>query len=497
MTIHPEEGIHWPTMITAVVAITAISIYQQLIMPNMPFLIRSYYPDIKNEDIGFYAGYMVSLFFLGQIPGSFLWGWCADRFGRRKSGILSTIGNFVLILLLGMSKNYYFSLVIRFLHGVADGLLGISKTMVADLCNDSNIAVGTGMIFVGGAIGGFLGPIIGGYLSDPEVVKPIVKLFPFLSATPYMVPFTVCGLFFLVLLILFLFVSEETMSQEEIDRMESTKRDMDDKLSALLLRSSEASFSSSEQLILLFNRHANYSSVFKNKDLILSVIAYGVCAFNQVSLDTIYPLTLMNNRAYGGFEMNAVEESWVATFGIVTQLATLVICPLWVKIHSYRVQLVSSMVLLGLVTFLEPLVSLYNQERPIIQFAVAFFAFALHVMVRCIAFNISIVLISNSTYKEFRGTALGLGQMAGGLCRFLGPFFIPTLFSWSTNVNRFPIHFGFSYYLMGFITLCAAALPCFLSSETDAGKGTVYDSVVHKEDKINYGSSSDLHGVNI
>lgn len=147
-----------------------------------------------------------------------------------------------------------------------------------------------------------------------------------------MVPFTVCGLFFLVLLILFLFVSEETMSQEEIDRMESTKRDMDvlsprsphsqDKLSALLLRSSEASFSSSEQLILLFNKHANYSSVFKNKDLILSVIAYGVCAFNQVSLDTIYPLTLMNNRAYGGFEMNAVEESWVATFGIVTQLAT-------------------------------------------------------------------------------------------------------------------------------------------------------------------------------
>ena len=74
-------------------------------------------------------------------------------------------------------------------------------------------------------------------------------------------------------------------------------------------------------------------------------------------------------------------------------------------------------------------------------------------------------------------------------------------------MNRFPIHFGFSYYvrispafdaeLMGFITLCAAALPCFLSSETDAGKGTVYDSVVHKEDKINYGSSSDLHGVNI
>ena len=53
-------------------------------------------------------------------------------------------------------------------------------------------------------------------------------------------------------------------------------------------------------------------------------------------------------------------------------------------------------------------------------------------MVRCIAFklfpssafmhSISIVLISNSTYKEFRGTALGLGQVMAGLCRFLVRF---------------------------------------------------------------------------
>lgn len=135
---------------------------------------------------------MVSLFFLGQIPGSFLWGWCADHLGRRKSMIFVTIGDFFLLLFFGLSKNYYLSLVIRFVHGVVDGLLGLSKTMVADLCNDSNIAIGTGMVFVGGAIGGFLtllllnrsflGPIIGGYLSDQTVVKPILDMFPFLRS---------------------------------------------------------------------------------------------------------------------------------------------------------------------------------------------------------------------------------------------------------------------------------------------------------------------------
>ena len=63
------------------------------------------------------------------------------------------------------------------------------------------------------------------------------------------------------------------------------------------------------------------------------------------------------------------------------------------------------------------------------QFAVAFFGFGFHVIVRSIAFkwlpwlsvthSLSIVLISNSSYKEVRGTALGLGQVIGGLCRFL------------------------------------------------------------------------------
>ena len=61
--------------------------------------------------------------------------------------------------------------------------------------------------------------------------------------------------------------------------------------------------------------------------------------------------------------------------------------------------------------------------------------------------RICVVLISNSTYKEFRASAMGIGQMFAGLFRFLGPFFLPIVFSWSTNINRFPLHFGFSYYV--------------------------------------------------
>lgn len=65
------------------------------------------------------------------------------------------------------------------------------------------------------------------------------------------------------------------------------------------------------------------------------------------------------------------------------------------------------------------------------QYAVSCLGFGIHVLMRSISFklylrrevtiSLNIVLISNSVYKEFRGTALGLGQVVAGLCRFLVP----------------------------------------------------------------------------
>lgn len=62
--------------------------------------------------------------------------------------------------------------------------------------------------------------------------------------------------------------------------------------------------------------------------------------------------------------------------------------------------------------------------------------------------SLTIVLISNSTYKEFRGIALGLGQVASGIFRFVGPSLVPALFAWSTAYNKFPINSGFSFYVL-------------------------------------------------
>lgn len=39
-----------------------------------------------------------------------------------------------------------------------------------------------------------------------------------------------------------------------------------------------------------------------------------------MSYDTIFPLLLFNKRDHGGFELDAVEESWLSTFSTLLQV---------------------------------------------------------------------------------------------------------------------------------------------------------------------------------
>lgn len=137
----------------------------------------------------------------------------------------------------------------------------------------------------------------------------------------------------MIVLFLFVFVAEESLTRETVDQSKKIRKAMrvsliinrssfQRELSSILRKSSSKSFTSYEQLLLAYDEHGKYNSMFRNRDLILAVIIYGMASLCQISFDSIYPLTLMNSRKYGGFEMNAVEEGWVATSAIVLQLTS-------------------------------------------------------------------------------------------------------------------------------------------------------------------------------
>ena len=64
-------------------------------------------------------------------------------------------GNVFCIVIFSFSTNYIASVVIRLIHGLLDGVIPIAKTIVSEISNERNIALGTSSIFVGVAIGGY------------------------------------------------------------------------------------------------------------------------------------------------------------------------------------------------------------------------------------------------------------------------------------------------------------------------------------------------------
>ena len=114
--------------------------------------------------ISTYNALMTTTYFLGTIIGSIMWGWIADRIGRKTALIItlcccfllppSLTVNVVVLYLFGRCTHVKPALILRVVHGIVDGIVPVSKTIQAEIANSENIAFVSSLFFVGGAIGG-------------------------------------------------------------------------------------------------------------------------------------------------------------------------------------------------------------------------------------------------------------------------------------------------------------------------------------------------------
>lgn len=91
------------------------------------------------------------------------------------------IVNVVEIVALGVTTNYYIALLIRLIHGISDGLLNVTKTIVTEMSSEKNVSLGTSFVFIGGAIGKVMGTLMSGLLMGDEFIKPMAARFPILK----------------------------------------------------------------------------------------------------------------------------------------------------------------------------------------------------------------------------------------------------------------------------------------------------------------------------
>lgn len=145
--------------------------------------------------VGYYAGAVESIFFIAEALTVVHWGRASDCFGRRPVILFGPLGLCLAMLGFGLSKGFWTMAIFRCLQGVFNGNIGISKTVLAELTDSTNMADVFAMMPLMWGVGSTVGPVIGGIFSRPATRWP--RLFgsmQFFRSYPYFLPCALAGL---------------------------------------------------------------------------------------------------------------------------------------------------------------------------------------------------------------------------------------------------------------------------------------------------------------
>ncbi|KAK3002268.1 hypothetical protein RJ639_022562 [Escallonia herrerae] len=186
--------------IWTIVLCTALPISS--LFPFLYFMIRDFHIAKREEDIGYYAGYVGSSFMLGRALTSFFWGLVADRYGRKPVIILGTSAVVIFNTLFGLSTNFWMAICTRFLLGSLNGLLGPIKAYASEVFSENYQALGLSTVSTSWGIGLIIGPALGGFLAQPtEKFPALFSSTSVFGRFPYFLPCLTISVFALVVTI--------------------------------------------------------------------------------------------------------------------------------------------------------------------------------------------------------------------------------------------------------------------------------------------------------
>jgi uncharacterized membrane protein len=180
-----------------------------MIFSFLPFMITNFFPELNNTEIGYKAGILGSSFSAGSLIGNFLSSIISDHYGRRPALLLGLLGTALTSLLFGFSSYFWYTVLIRFFWGMLNGNIGVAKTYLAEICDDSNLPKAMSYFGIVGGVGRTIGPIIGGFLSLPADKYNIFKNTIF-EQYPFALPSLIISISCIIIFIISYFTLIET-----------------------------------------------------------------------------------------------------------------------------------------------------------------------------------------------------------------------------------------------------------------------------------------------
>ncbi|KZV85556.1 major facilitator superfamily MFS-1 [Exidia glandulosa HHB12029] len=159
--------------------------------PFLLFMVRDFGIAEDEAAVGYWTGILVSVFFLTQFATSLLWAALADVsfIGRRNVLFVSLLGSTLTCTVFGTARSFGTALAIRLVQGVFAGAIGVARSGVASVTDETNEGRAYAIMGFAWGLGGVFGAVIGGTFESPADKWPaLFKHFPLFTQHPYLLP---------------------------------------------------------------------------------------------------------------------------------------------------------------------------------------------------------------------------------------------------------------------------------------------------------------------
>ena len=389
------------------------------IAPFLPFMIKSF--GIDEKDVGNYSGLIISSFMVGQFFSNTIWGLISEKIGIKPVILIGLLTSTISTIIFGFSSNILWAVIIRFIHGLLSGNLGVTKTYLYLITDKTNEAKGFGMFPAGMCIGAIFAPAIGGLLETPSKHWSSIDNNHILHIYPYLLPSLVIALFPFIAFIIGLIYMEEPYKNNNENNEEN-------------------------------NINKSVCKDFINKNILITIFLYFNIRFSLMGSDNLFPLLLATSKQNNGLELTS------NTIGIIYMISavflmfySVFIIPILKKYLGTYKLFVIMQILNPIAVFSTSLLSDSNNLDKVSLSILSCFLFIIKGSFATTSVVLVNLMINNSTEKKYLGRVNGISQSFAAFGSIFGPVLGGLLYAWSISNNKnFPldIHFSFGTFAL-------------------------------------------------
>ncbi|KAJ7523035.1 hypothetical protein O6H91_18G035400 [Diphasiastrum complanatum] len=495
-----------------------------MLFPLLVFMVEQFgMAGGSQQSIGQYAGILASLFPLAQFGTSWMWGAVSDRTGRKPWLAFGNIVSAVFALLLGLCKNYTAACTVRFLGGLFNGTTTITKSILGELCDESNQAKGFGMLNLAWGIGSVTGPVISGLLAQPCLQYGINHCPPFLQQYPFFLPCSVATAFSIAAVfaswslketntqkLMYQQVACQNMelqdvipSQDKIvyslqppevklENYYKVEKEIAGYVTDMESQSAMNFFANgveqkdpkeSEKLVSVALDDAKGGqaciskkdrSILLDRNVLLSSFCYSMIGLIFIITDELFPIFGAASTSVGGLGLSSSALGLIlGEGGVVLFLYTLLLYPIVARnigpLNCFRYGVILSVPL----WILFPL-STILPSFPQLQWALLLAAMAARSVTACTTFTGVLILVSNSATPRSMGAVTGLSHSFCSFFRAIGPALGGMIWSYASKC-AFPLHQFLAWLFVIVLSFCTFGLSFLLPPSLNRPKKSHLD----------------------